>query len=176
MRTKGTAAELEARRLLAADLLRDGNTPAEVAQLLGISVSSTKRWKRSFLRDGLAGLAAKPHPGPRPKLSETQQHELCDVLVEGARAAGYDTDLWTCRRVTELICERFDVSYHANHVGRLLHELGFSPQQPRRRARERDETAIEQWRQCDWPRIKKRDAVFKLASCFSTNPAFFCSR
>ena len=98
------------------------------------------------------------------------------MLVEGACAAGYDTDLWTCRRVTELIRERFDVSYHANHVGRLLHELGFSPQQPRRRARERDEATIEQWRKRDWPRIKKRDADFKLASCFSTNPASFCSR
>ena len=93
MRTKGSAAELEARRRLAADLLRDGNTPTEVAQLLGVSFSSIKRWKRAFLRDGLAGLAAKPHPGPRPKLSEDQRDELCDLLVAGALAAGFATDV-----------------------------------------------------------------------------------
>ena len=174
MRTKGSAAELEARRRLAADLLRDGNTPAEVAQMLGVSESSTKRWKRAFLRDGLAGLAAKLHPGPRPKLSEDQQHQLCDVLVEGAQAAGYRPDLWTCRRVSEVIHERFGVSYHFNHVGRLLHQLGFSPQQPQRRARERDEEAILRWREQDWPRIKKGDAAVKLPSCFSMKPAF-CS-
>src|SRR5262249_3688305 len=80
---KGSAAELEARRRLAADLLRDGNTPAEVAQMLGVSVSSTKRWKQAFLRDGLAGLAAKPHPGPHPKLSQQTHPRLWDGLVAG---------------------------------------------------------------------------------------------
>ena len=174
MRTKGSAAELEARRRLAADLLRDGNTPTEVAQMLGVSLSSIKRWKRAFLRDGLAGLAAKPHPGPRSKLSEEQQHQLCDVLVEGAEAAGYNTDLWTCRRVSELIREHFGVAYHFNHVGRLLRLLGFSPQQPLRRAWERDEEAIARWRKQDWPRIKKRAAVAKLPLFFSTKRAF-CS-
>ncbi len=175
MRTKGSAAELEVRRVVAADLLRDGNTPTEVAQMLGVSESSTKRWKQAFLRDGLAGLAAKPHPGPRPKLSEDQQHQLCDVLVEGAQAAGYSTDLWTCRRVRELIEQRFGVSYHFNHVGRILGVLGFSPQQPQRRARERDEEAISRWRQQDWPRIKKRDADGKLPSFSSMKRAFCCS-
>jgi len=174
MRPKGSAADLEVRRRIAADLLRDGKSPAEVAQLLGVHVSSTKRWVRALQRDGLAGLSAKPHPGPRPKLSENQRHELCDSLVEGAKAAGYSTDLWTCRRVTELIHERFGVTYHFNHVGRLLHDLGFSPQQPQRRARARDEEAIERWRREDWPRIKKRDAGGKLASCFSMKPAFSC--
>jgi transposase len=174
MRTKGSAAELEARRVLAADLLRDGNTPTEVAQMLGVSPSSTKRWKRTFLQDGLAGLAAKPHPGPRPKLSEREQHQLCDLLVQGAQAAGYNTDLWTCRRVSELIRDRFGVSYHFNHVGRLLHLLGFSPQQPKCRARERDEEAIARWREHDWPRIKKGDAAGKLPSFFSMKRAF-CS-
>jgi len=176
MRRKGTAAALEARRRFAADLLEEGKSPAEIAQLLGVHVSSVKRWKKAFQRDGVAGLAAKPHPGPRSKLSEVQQHELCDLLVAGAKKAGYDTDLWTCRRVAELIHTRFGVAYHFNHVGRLLHQLGFSPQQPKRRARERDEEAIERWRRHDWPRIKKRGSDFKLVSSLSTNPAFACSR
>jgi transposase len=175
MRTKGTAAELEIRRRIAANLFGMKITLAEIAQLVDVSVSSVKRWKKTFRQHGRAGLAAKPHPGPRAKLSEDQQERLCDLLVAGARAAGYDTDLWTCRRVTALIEQRFGVSYHFNHVGRLLHALGFSPQQPLRRARERDEAAIERWRRQDWPRIKKRDAAGKLASCFSTKAASCCS-
>jgi transposase len=163
MRTKGTAAELEVRRHIAANLLGQKITLAEIAQLLDVSLSSVKRWKKAFQRDGLAGLAAKPHPGPRRKLLEEQQDRLCDLLIEGARAAGYDTELWTCRRVTELIKQHFGVSYHINHVGRLLHALGFSPQQPKRRARERDEEAIRRWRRYAWPQIKKRDAALKLA-------------
>jgi len=176
MRTKGTAAELEVRRRIAARLFTEDVTLVEIARCVDASVSSVRRWKKAWKSGGEAALAAKPHPGPPPKLSVDEQEQLCDLLVAGARAAGYDTDLWTCRRVTALIQDRFGISYHFNHVGRLLHALGFSPQQPLRRARERDEEAIERWRREDWPRIKKRDAGSKPALCFSMKPAFFCSR
>ena len=176
MRTKGTAAELEVRRRIAARLFTEDVTLVEIARCVDASVSSVRRWKKAWKSGGEAASAAKPHPGPPPKLSVDEQEQLCDLLVAGARAAGYDTDLWTCRRVTALIQDRFGISYHFNHVGRLLHALGFSPQQPLRRARERDEEAIERWRREDWPRIKKRDAGSKPALCFSMKPAFFCSR
>lgn len=176
MRTKGTAAELEVRRRIAADLLGNGKNPAEVVELLGVSLSSAKRWKKVIERDGPAGLAAKPHPGPRPKLSEDQRDLLCDLLVAGALAAGFATNLWTCFRVSDLIQRRFGVSYHFNHVGRLLHDLGFSQQQPQRRACERDEEAIARWREYDWPRIKKGDDAGKLPSSFSMKRASSCNR
>jgi transposase len=176
MRTKGTAAELEVRRRIAARLFTEEVTLAEIARCVDASVSSVRRWKKAWKTGGVSALAAKPHPGPPSKLSVDQQEQLCDLLVAGARASGYNTDLWTCRRVAALIEERFGVSYHFNHVGRVLHALGFSPQQPLRRARERDEGAIELWRRADWPRIKKRDAGCKPASYFSMKPAFSCSR
>jgi transposase len=176
MRTKGTAAELEVRRRIAARLFTEDVTLAEIARCVDASVSSVRRWKQAWKTGGEAALAAKPHPRPPRRLSARQQEQLCDVLVAGARASGYDTDLWTCRRVAAVIQERFRVAYHFNHVGRLLHALGFSPQKPLRRARERDETAIERWRREDWPRIKKRDADSKLASFFSMKSAFSCSR
>ena len=42
---------------------------------------------------------------------------------------------------------------------RLLHDFGFSCQKPERRALERDEARIEQWKRKDWPRVKKRCAA-----------------
>jgi transposase len=57
--------------------------------------------------------------------------------------------------VAELIRQRLGVDYHVDHVGRLLHELGWSPQKPVRRAVERDERAIRRWVREDWPRVKK---------------------
>lgn len=69
--------------------------------------------------------------------------------------AGFDTDLWTCPRVTQVIAQTFGVRYHVDHVWKLLHVLGWSCQKPQLWARERDETAIRRWREHDWPRIKK---------------------
>lgn len=80
------------------------------------------------------------------------------MLLEGPLAAGFPTDLWTLTRVAQVIERHFGVKYHPGHVWRILRDLGWSPQKPERRARERDEEAIERWRKEDWPRIRKKPA------------------
>jgi transposase len=80
---------------------------------------------------------------------------LLRLLLRGARAHGYRTNLWTTARIAEVIQREFGVQYHRDHVGRLMHSLQWSPQKPERRALERDEIAIEGWKRKDWPRIKK---------------------
>src|SRR5262245_9116698 len=108
MRPKGTAAELEVRRRIAADLLSKGRTVAEVAKAVSASVTSVKRWKKAWRERGMAALAAKPHPGPRRKLSSSQQKRLCSLLRAGPRLAGFATELWTCARVAQVIKREFD--------------------------------------------------------------------
>ncbi len=155
MRTKGTPAELEARRLRAGKLLRQGKSTSEVARLVGVTSSCVSKWKKSLRQRGLKGLKATPHPGPAPRLSTAHKRRLVAMLTKGALAAGYDSDLWTCRRVRDLIGKTLGVWYDLNHVGRILHTLGFSVQKPEARARERNEAAIARWRTKDWPRLKK---------------------
>lgn len=155
MRPKGSAQELEVRRRLAGKLLLAGKGIREVARLVGASPSAVHGWKRVLEREGLEGLKAKPHPGPRPRLTPEQKQRLKEILLEGPQAAGFTTELWTLARVAQVIEHTFGVKYHPGHVWRLLRELNFTPQKPERRARERDEAAVEQWRREDWPRIKK---------------------
>lgn len=176
MRTRGTAAELEVRRRIAARLFREDFTLADVARCVGASESSIKRWKRAWRAGGEAALAAKPPHRQACRLSNEQKGQLVEILLLGPLAAGYFTDLWTCGRVRQVIQREFGVTYHVDHVGRLLHALGFTPQKPRRKARERDEAAIERWRREDWPRIKKGEPGGKLALCSSTKPASCCNR
>ncbi len=111
---------------------------------------------------GVGALAAKPQPAARCRLSDEQKAQLVEILLRGPLAAGYFTDLWTCARLAQVIHKEFGVTYHVDHVGCILHDLGFTPQKPRRKARERDEAAIERWRRHDWPRIKKGDRGGKL--------------
>ena len=67
------------------------------------------------------------------------------------------------RRVVELakeadvalIEERFGVRYHNHHVPRLLHDLGFSVQRPRKRLAKADVEAQAQWLRKKLPAIKK---------------------
>ena len=176
MRTTGSAAQLEAVRRRAAKLFQERKPLAEIARFVGASLSSVKRWKRAWKDGGVAALAAKPHPGPTPKLSIDQKQELVAILKAGPTASGYSTDLWTCARIAKIVRKKFRVSYHPDHLGRLLHDLGFSPQKPQQVAREQDEAAVQQWRKVTWPRIKKKLGNKPLASFSSTKQASVCSR
>lgn len=155
MRPRGSPVELERRRLRAMDLLREGLPPIEVARAVGVDRRSVRRWKAAFREEGLEGIRAKPAPGRPPRLSREAKEELAEALTEGPIANGFPTELWTCPRVAHLIEQRFGVRYHPDHVCRLLHSLGWSPQKLQRRAQERDEDAIRRWVQKEWPEVKK---------------------
>ena len=144
---------------MAARLLSKGKGVNEVARLVGASSSSVTRWKAALEEGGEKALKAKPHPGPKPRLSQRQKDRLIKILLKGPLEFGFTTNLWTCSRVAQVIEDTFGVSYHPDHVWRLLRWLGWSCQKPERRARERNEEAIRTWRQERWRDIKKSQGV-----------------
>jgi transposase len=81
---------------------------------------------------------------------------------------GYETPLWTCPRVAHLIEQEFGVRYHEGHVWKVLVSLGWSPQRPTGKARERNEEQIRTWRRKTWPGIKKKPASKGARSSLST--------
>lgn len=159
MRPFGSPEQLQRRRIKAIELLDLGQQPVEVARAVGADRRSVRRWQAAYRREGEEALKAKPASGRPPKLAPGELDALREALLEGASAAGYPTDLWTCPRVADLIKRRFGVGYHVDHIGRLLKSLGFSPQKPQRRAIERNEKEIQRWVAEDWPRIKKNGAA-----------------
>jgi transposase len=146
---------MEQRRLKAARLFAAGVSQAEVARRLGVTSASTNRWHRVWKQRGEAGLGRRGPPGPPPRLSAEQLLQLEQLLLAGPTAAGYATDLWTLPRIAKLIRQRFGVDYHPGHVWHLLRKLGWSCQKPAKRAKERDEQAIQGWLRERWPRIKR---------------------
>jgi transposase len=101
-------------------------------------------------------LNPKPVPGCPPKLTARQKQRIPKLLLRGPLAWGFRTDLWTTARIAAVIHREFRVRYHPTHVGRLLADLKWSCQKPERRALERNERAIAQWKRRVWPRIKKK--------------------
>jgi len=160
MRPHGSPEELERRRQRALALLDEGLQPVEVAQRLGVDRRSVRRWKAAARQGGLPALAARPASGRPPKLPMRLRPRLEKLLLRGAEAAGYAQDLWTCPRIAQLIGREFNVHYHVAHVGRLLRRLGWTPQRPRRRARE---TAFKALYEGDVARHDPLQALERLA-------------
>jgi transposase len=146
---------LEYRRNRALELLDEDRSLNEVARLLDCAPSSVMRWRNMRDSGGSDALKVKTASGRPPKLTDKQKRALEKILLEGPIKAGYRTDLWTTARVAEVIEQKFGVRYHRDHIGRLLHQMGWSHQKPERRASQRDEARIADWVKNEWPRVKK---------------------
>jgi transposase len=156
MRTEGSPNELENRRRLAVQRVLDGYSTQEVANFLGVDPSSVRRWTAAFRSQGVEGLIARPVSGRPPKLTLTQEKIVRRWLRDSPSEHGFETELWTARRLAQLIHEEFGTRLNPRYLSAWLYDRGFSPQQPGRIPRERDPAVIAAWLESDWPRIKKR--------------------
>jgi len=121
--------------------------------------SSVMHWRNAWRRRGADALKVGASPGRPLKLKPAQRRRLLRLLLKGPLAHGYNTNVWTTARIAELIRREFGVSYHRDHVGRLMRSLNWSHQKPEKRAIERNEEEIERWKQKERPRIRKRCAA-----------------
>jgi len=159
---------LEARRMEAARLLKQGVSQSEVARGLGVHRQSVIRWARQLAQCGREGLKKAGRAGRKPRLSGSQLKRLQQALKRGPEAWGYASGVWTTSRVRALIEEQCAVRYHEAHVWRILRKLGWSCQRPSGRALERDEPAILHWKKVEWPRLKKKPCARSGRSFLST--------
>jgi transposase len=174
MSTIITRFELEHRRLRAVQAVREGNKPAIVAQVFGVDRGTVYRWlRRARLPNGLAAI---PLHRP-PRLSDPQLAELERLLLQGATRHGWATDLWTAARVAEVIRHHFAITYHPEHVRKILkRRLGWTSQKPQTKAKERDEEGIRRWQEQEFPRIadaafdREAHLVFLDESCYLLTP------
>jgi transposase len=147
---------LEKRRFAAVKLFDKDLNNSEIGRRLKVSNQTVSRWRTEYQEGGNVALRSAGRAGRLPCLDETDKARLVDLLHQGPERLGYETPLWTCQRVADLIERDFQVSYHAGHVWRILGQLDWSVQQPVGRALERNEASIAEWKRKRWPEIKKK--------------------
>ncbi len=146
----------EERRKRAWALKEQGWRQKDIAEALGVSEGAVSQWLKRGREGGVEALGAHPPKGVPARLSAEQRAQIPALLAKGAEAYGFRGDVWTARRVAEVIHQTFGVRYHRDHVGRLLREAGWSRQQPIERATQRNEAAITDWYEQRWPALKKK--------------------
>ena len=171
MRPKGSPEVLAARRRRALTLLDEGLSLNEVARRIDCQASSVMRWRDTRDRVGEKVFEVGTSPGRPSRLTRAEKRRLCRLLLKGPISYGHATDLWTCARIARLIWREFRVRYHRDHIGRMMHQLGWSYQKPERRALERNEEVIDRWKRKTWPRVKKTLRGWLPTSSSSTSRA-----
>jgi len=146
----------EERRKRAWALYQTGWMQKDIAEALGVTQGAVSQWIKRGRASGEAGLTEQPKSGAPVRLSAADRQKLPGLLERGAESFGFRGELWTCARVGKLIEREFGVRYHPAHVSRILKDLGWTPQKPIRRAKQRKEAEIQHWKDVRWPELKKR--------------------
>jgi transposase len=155
------------------DLKRRGWYQRDIAEAFDVSEESVSRWLARARDNGPVALRARPTPGRSPRLTPHRVSSIPELLWHGPEAYGFRGRVWTRARVAKVIEREFGVRYHKGHVGRLLRGLGWSPQQPIKRAIQRDEAAIRRWRDETWPELRRRAHRERRALVFEDESGFY---
>lgn len=148
--------EVARKRVRVGRMLKNGKSPTEISRAVGVARQTVYTWKAILEDGGLDALRDVPESGRPSRLDETEREALRQMLLQSPTDHGFGTELWTLKRVGVLIKREFGIVYGKTQVWRILGALGFSPQKPDKRAIERNEDAVQDWKRRTWPALKKK--------------------
>ena len=157
----------EAIRIRAVNRILAGESPEVIAKTLGFHRSAVYQWLKRYNADNIDGLKYKKIPGKQPTLNKAQKQKIFDIVTsKNPLQLKFAFALWTRAMVKDLILEKFAISLSEVSVGRLLHELGLTPQRPLRRAYQQNPERVECWLKEEYPAIRKEAKAAKATIYF----------
>lgn len=152
-------------------LLRSqGKTQLEIAQITG--------YRRPYVAKLLKDLAANPQMlqgmsrGGRPvgslRALSAKEERRAQTLICGKcpDQLSMPFALWTRSAIRELIRREFGIRLSIRGVGEYLARWGYTPQKAARRAYERDDAAVKDWLEIEYPKIRARAKREKAEICW----------
>lgn len=144
---------LEQYRFRALQLKKKHWTITKIAEAFGLNRRAVTRWFTIYKKQGKNALKSKKALGPTPKLQEKDVQKVFKKLKRPATDFGFETPLWTCKRLGQLIQKITKKKLHDSNVWKLLQRLGISNQKPERRAMEQNPQEAKHWLKIEWPKI-----------------------
>ena len=126
-----------------------------VAEVFGTDRTTIYRWMQRYQLEGDRGLHRRSGSGRPRILQGFGEDQLRHVILRPATEFGYETDLWTIKRVQAIIEDEYRIRISKDTVWRRLREAGLTYQKPEREYYELDERARQAWARTEIPRIRR---------------------
>lgn len=153
-------------RVRAVDAVGNGLPLGEVAEAYGIDRTTLFRWLTRYRLRGIDGLHRQLGSGRPRLLEELDESGLRRLVLRPASFYGFETDLWTVKRLRLVIQEKHRIEVSPDTVWRRLRDAGLTYQKPERRYFEIDEEARQQWLRREVPRIRAAVRKFRAILYF----------
>jgi transposase len=145
----------EKRRLKAAKMFEKGKSQAEVAKKFNVTPAAANQWHKAWYEKGKEALKSLGSPGPDSELTDEKRKKFKKAILKGPEHYGYETNLWTLPRLRAVMKKINRIDFSDIWIRHIVMDLGFTPQKPQVKARQRDEKAIAGWKQDALPNLKK---------------------
>jgi transposase len=142
-------------RTRAVEALRRGLSVVEVATAYQVDRTTVFRWSVRHDQEGRDGLLRRPGSGRPRKLSNLDLDDWRRLVLKRASDYGYETDLWTVRRLQSVIWKVHRVEASSDTVWRRLRDAGLTYQKPERAYHELDENQRREWVRIEVPKIRR---------------------
>jgi transposase len=134
--------------------VQSGESPEEVVRTLGFSRPCIYTWLAMYRAGGWDALNARKRGGRKRKLSAPMIKWVYQVGVgSDPRQYKFPFALWTRQALAILIYREYKIRLSRNSVGRLLAQLGITPQKPLWRAYQQDPERVRRWLEQEYPAI-----------------------
>ena len=108
-----------------------GYCQKEVANIVGTSYPTARRFIHAYNVYGLAALYDQDIPGCPLQLSQAQLRQMDMWLSDSPRAIGYNQSNWTARLMKIHIKKTWGIGVSEETVRRWIHQLGYTLVRPR---------------------------------------------
>ena len=131
-------------------------SPETIAHVFGISRSSIYDWLRWYREQGEEALDSRSAPGASPIITAEMDKWLRGTVLNSTPVDhGYDTLLWTCPILVELLNRHHGIYITPASVAFHLHRLGLSCQAPCYKSRDQDAAQVDAFLDKEFPEIQK---------------------
>jgi len=138
-------------------MMSEGFRAKEVANFFEVSVRSVYGWVATFSESGLRGLQAKEGAGRPPKVSQEQMKWIANTVRDNTPdQLKFEFGLWTLRLIGQVVERELGLVLSKPTLGKIMRNLGFTPQRPLRRAYEQDALLVEDWLTTRLPKLRQR--------------------
>jgi transposase len=157
-------------RLRAVRAVQSGHAVTQVAKVFGVARRTLNYWLERERDDPENGLRRRSDPGSaRPrKAPQVDSRFLIHLTASDATDHGFDSNLWTTRRVEQVLARSPKTRLSRSVVRERLREARLTWQKPRRQYidEDGDEAKRREWLAEDWPLIKETAAKHRAILYF----------
>src|SRR5437660_3149889 len=105
-------------------LAKEGQTIPQIAEAMGLTEKTVRKWWKRFEQQGLAGLEDAPRPGAPSRYTAENKARVLEAALTRPSDLGLQFTCWTFERLATYVHEQLGIHMKKTRIFEILQEEG----------------------------------------------------